>query len=149
MVQDHCGKRRQARTSGQYLGQRTGKLEENYSDCEHIMSVKITDNTPLLKSKNVRAINLAIRLAMDDIDREAFRNTPKDKGELRKNIRKQVGQTSGTMTWASDYAAFQERGYSSGPIRKYTTSGTGPNFAKNAVAKVASKFPGMYFRSMT
>lgn len=104
------------------------------------MSVRVTDNTPALRIKTSRGINLALRFALDDIDREAFSKTPKDKGELRKNLRKSVSGHKGQIVWSSDYAKFQERGYSSGPIRKYTTAGTGPHFAENAAKKVGKNF---------
>lgn len=100
------------------------------------MSVKIQDNTPKLKIDVQRGINLTLRYALDEVDKLAFPKTPKDRGELRKNIRKTVSASRGTIQWASNYAAFQERGYSSGPIRRYTTPGTGAHFAENAVKAV-------------
>lgn len=112
------------------------------------MGVKVTDNHPLIKIKHDRGVNLSLRMAMDDIDREAFSKTPKDKGELRKNLKKQVSGKRGTIEWTSNYAAYQERGYSSGPIRNYTTSGTGAHFAENAVRKVSSKYPDVYFKAV-
>ena len=112
------------------------------------MSVKITDNGPAVKIKSNRGINLALRMALEDVDREAFRTTPKKMGNLRKNLRKSVSGKKGTITWSSSYAAYQERGYTSGPVRKYTTAGTGAHFARNAVRKVGKNF-GTYVKRYT
>jgi len=112
------------------------------------MSVTIKDNTPLILAKNNQAVNLALRLTMDGIDKSAFPKTPKDRGELRKNIRKSVSAKKGRIEWSSRYAQYQERGYSSGPIRHYTTPGTGAHFAENAVNANKSTFPDMYRRAM-
>lgn len=100
------------------------------------MSVKITDNHPKIALDMSRAVNLALRYALDDVDRIAFPKTPKDRGELRKNLSKQVVGGRGTIVWKSGYAVYQERGYSSGKIRRYTTPGTGAHFAFNAVKQV-------------
>lgn len=112
------------------------------------MSVKVTDNTPRIIAKNSQAVNLAMRLTLDAIDKTAFPKTPKDRGELRKNIRKTVDNRKGTIAWLSRYALYQERGYSSGPIRNYTTPGTGAHFAENAVNTNRNKFAELYKRTM-
>ena len=103
------------------------------------MSVKITDNHPKIQASTSQAVNLALRFMVDAIDKQAFRKTPKDQGELRKNILKNVSGHSAFIKWKSEYAAYQERGYTSGPVRRYTTPGTGPHFAENAVDKVTSQ----------
>ena len=101
------------------------------------MNVKVIDHTPVILVKNARAINLALRMMLDGIDQEAFRNTPKKKGELRKDIFKNVSANSGKIQWRERYAATQEAGVIKGRrIRNYTTAGTGPKYAENAVTKV-------------
>lgn len=103
------------------------------------MSVKYIDYTIPLEIKNSRAVNLAIRYMLDGVDQEAFRNTPKKRGELRKDIYKQASANSGKIQWRERYAAVQEAGSIKGTrIRNYTTPGTGPKFAENAVKKVVS-----------
>lgn len=109
------------------------------------MTVRVTDNSAAIKIKSTRGLALALRMALEDIDREAFRNTPKDRGNLRKNLRKSVSGKTGKIVWSSNYAVYQERGYGNGPIRKYTTAGTGPHFAENAVKKVGKNF-GTYVK---
>lgn len=110
------------------------------------MSVRYIDNTPAIEIKTARGINLALRMMTDAIDQEAFRNTPKDKGELRKNLHKTVGAKNAKIRWNTKYAAVQEAGQVRGKrIRKYTTAGTGPHFAENAVMKVV-KNGHSYFR---
>lgn len=110
------------------------------------MSVRVVDNTPQVLAKVRRGVNLALRFALDDVDREAFRKTPKLSGELRKNLRKAVSGNRARITWASDYAWYQERGFTSGPVRRYTTPGTGAHFAQNAVKTVISRGFRNYLR---
>lgn len=105
------------------------------------MSVRVTDNTPRIKIDTVRGANLALRFALDDIDRLAKPNTPKDKGNLRNDLLKQVSGLRGKIEWRKRYAAVQERGEIRGrKIRNYTTAGTGPHFAENAVKTVTRNF---------
>lgn len=112
------------------------------------MSVRITNNHPKIKASSSSALNLALRMTLDDIDRLAFPKTPKDQGELRKNLKKSVVGHTGTIQWQSRYAVYQERGYGSGPIRNYTTPGTGPHFAENAVMNGVNKLLPHYLRAM-
>lgn len=105
------------------------------------MSVRITDNTPRVKSDAERRYNIAIRLMIDAIDQESIPNTPKDKGDLRNNKLKQVLGSHGKIAWLQHYSVFQE----SKQFVHYTTSGTGPHFAEKAVKKVTSD-AAKYFR---
>lgn len=101
--------------------------------------VKVIDLTPPIMVKTARGINLALRMMTDAIDDEAFRKTPKKKGELRKDLHKTVGATKATIRWQPKYAAAQEAGVIRGSrVRHYTTPGTGPHFAENAVKKVVN-----------
>ena len=104
------------------------------------MSVKITDNTPKVRIDNGNKIDLFLRFFMDVVDQIAEPKTPKKEGELRRGTLKTVGggltRRSGVMVWLKEYAAAQEVGTIKGsPIRNYTTPGTGPNYARNAVTK--------------
>ena len=51
---------------------------------------------------------------------------PKDLGNLRGNISK----TANSITYESPYAHAQYVGYTKGPVRNYTTPGTGPYWDK-------------------
>lgn len=109
------------------------------------MAYRINDNTNRVNSESDNKLTLAIRFALDDIHRESNSNTPKLTGALRANIRKTVSGTKGKIRWGQKYAEYQERGYTTGKVRRYTTAGTGAHFAENAVRKVA-KDPIKYLR---
>lgn len=87
-----------------------------------------------------RAASLAVRNMLGATHKEAQPNTPKDTGDLKDNVVIQVLGTAGTITWMQNYAIYQEKKQ----FRNYTTAGTGPHFAKNAVEKV-SKQSNKYF----
>lgn len=115
------------------------------------MSVKITDNTPrnLINMERVR--NLAVRFGLDAVEQYAKPKTPysgaiKSRGgksltgggHLRHDIIKQVIGGKGKIIWGKRYAESQEKGIVGGKykIRNYTTPGTGPHYAENAIKKV-------------
>ena len=101
------------------------------------MSVKVTNNTPALIAVRQNKVALAIRLMLEATHQTANPKTPKKYGRLRSDVRKQVQGTSGTIIWDKNYALFQEAGITHGTtMRNYTTAGTGPHFAANAVLKV-------------
>lgn len=97
------------------------------------MSVKYTDNTAKINTDTVKGVNLAIRFMLDAIDKNAFYNTPKRLGNLRRDITKTVLGHQGTIVWGKKYAIYQE----TKQYANYTTPGTGPHYAENAVKKVA------------
>lgn len=96
------------------------------------MSVKIKDNTAQINIEMQHGIPVAIRLMLEDIEREANPKTPRREGGLRKSIRRTVVGPHGEIEWAKEYAVFQEKKQ----YQNYTTPGTGPHFAENAVRKV-------------
>lgn len=98
------------------------------------MSVKTVDNTPKLSIDSKRNASLGLRFILDAIDRTAGPKTPKRDGNLRRDISKQVLGLRGTITWRKGYAGYQENKQ----YRNYTTPGTGPHFAQNAVKEVAA-----------
>lgn len=105
------------------------------------MSYKMTDNTEEINSVVRNRAGLAVRLMLDAIHRESTPKTPmsadpKTRGQLRADIRKTVNGTKGRIHWGKKYAWYQERGYTSGPVKRYTTAGTGKHFARNAIDKV-------------
>lgn len=113
------------------------------------MSVKITDNTPLIKSQMKQRSSIFLRLACDNVVDNARPNTPKSSGvnkngskaasgNLRNDVLKQVNGLHGTVEWRKVYASYQERGMradGSRKVKNYTTPGTGPHFAEKAVKK--------------
>lgn len=105
------------------------------------MSVKITSNIPSIKSGNEANTSLALRFMLEAIDSEAYYKTPKDKGNLRNDLIKRVMGKNAVIIWNKEYAKFQE----DKKHRKYTTAGTGPHFAENAVRKVMEN-ADQYFR---
>lgn len=111
------------------------------------MSVKTTDNTSRIKIDIQRKANLAVRFLLDGIDRSARPNTPKEFGPLSQSVQKQVLGTRGIITWPQKYAQPQEAGIIHGSrVRNYTTPGTGPHFAENAVTKEAIHNAAVYFK---
>ncbi len=99
------------------------------------MSVKIKSNVRKIISDTDVKVNVAIRYALEDIDDMASPNTPKDKGNLRRDTLKQVLGKRGTIMWKKEYAIYQEEKQ----FGRYTTPGTGPHFARNAVKKAIDK----------
>ncbi len=109
------------------------------------MSYRSTDNTERIVSEKSNKVSLLLRVALEAIHKEADPNTPKLEGLLRANVRKNVVGKRGSIRWGQKYAAYQERGYTSGKVRRYTTPGTGAHFAEKAVKKV-DKERDKYFR---
>lgn len=106
------------------------------------MSVKVTSNISNINNLMETKISLAIRLMLDGVDKAAYKNTPKDKGNLRNDILKQVLGKQGIIIWRKEYAEYQE----DNQYKNYTTPGTGPYFASNAVKSEAIDNAEKYFR---
>lgn len=103
------------------------------------MSVKITDNTASALIDIDRKVSLAIRYMLERVDATAEPKTPRKFGNLRRDVIKQVLGKTGTIAWPKKYAAAQEAGVIRGSkIRNYTTAGTGPHYAENAVKAVVA-----------
>lgn len=92
-------------------------------------------NMAQIKSEHKNKVGLALRFAIDGIQREAEPNTPKLSGQLRADVKKSVHGNIGKIVWGKKYSIWQERGYTSGPVRRYTTPGTGAHFAQKAAEK--------------
>lgn len=99
------------------------------------MSVKVIDNSPQIRNSTTQKLNIFLRLMTDEIVNDSTRGTPKRKGNLRQDIVKQVLGLGATIIWGKNYAARQELTQ----FRNYTTPGTGPHFAENAVRGGANK----------
>ena len=94
-------------------------------------NVKVTDNTnKVINDVKVKA-NVFLRLMADEIVKISKPKTPKDTNRLRSDILKQVLGLKGKIKWQKNYAGFQE----TKQFKNYTTPGTGPHYAENAVHK--------------
>lgn len=100
------------------------------------MAYRRTDNSDRIRAEHKAKAGLAIRFMLEAIHKSSNSKTPKLTGQLRADVTKRVTGTKGSIKWGKHYAAYQERGYTSGPVRRYTTPGTGKDFAKNAVKEV-------------
>lgn len=105
------------------------------------MSVEINDNTVTYKNQMSLNANLALRFITDAIQQTANPKTPKRLGNLRNDTVKQVVGLHGTIEWRKRYAGYQE----TKQYKHYTTPGTGPHYAENAVKTVAND-SDQYFR---
>jgi hypothetical protein len=105
------------------------------------MSVRIVDNTAKIVLATQRQASLAVRFMLDDVHSLSEPKTPKDTGQLRRNVRKSVIGLTGKIIWGAQYASILENKQFS----NYTTAGTGPNYARNAVTSV-SKSPANAMR---
>ncbi len=102
------------------------------------MSVKITDNTPTIISQTQQRASIFLRLLCDNVTDLSRPNTPKMFGNLGRDVIKSVQRLKGKIEWPKVYASYQERGKRADGtrvVKKYTTAGTGPHFAENAVKK--------------
>lgn len=83
-----------------------------------------------------------MRRMLEDIHRTARPITPKLTGDLRGDVEKTVKKLGkvirGVIHWKRPYSWYQERGYTSGPVKRYTTPGTSAHFAEISVKKVTS-----------
>lgn len=99
------------------------------------MSARYKSNTIQVKNEVHTRAAIVLRSILDDVDKTADRRTPKETGLLRRNKFKQVLGLKGTIRWNQRYAVFQE----DKQYRNYTTPGTGPHFAENAVEEVVGR----------
>ena len=94
-------------------------------------------------------VAIANRLIIEDIHRTSLSKTPMFSSQLRRDVTKTVVPETytGTIIWKVPYASYQERGNradGSHVVRKYTTPGTGKDFAKNAVKETLSHVKDFY-----
>lgn len=96
------------------------------------MSVRTISYVSTINANSDTSLALAMRFMVEDIQRKSEPFTPKLSGDLRKRVIKQVMGRTATIIWDTEYAAYQE----DIQHRNYTTAGTGPHFAENAVSEV-------------
>ena len=87
-------------------------------------------------------VKRGMRQLLEDIHRVSRPITPMLTADLRGDVRKNVSSLGdgvrGEIEWKRPYSWYQERGYTNGPIKNYTTPGTGAHFAEKSVKKVTS-----------
>lgn len=98
------------------------------------MSVVINDYTPKIEADINQKASIFLRFMTDEIVKNSTASTPKKTGRLRNDILKQVLGLKGRIIWGKNYAIYQEKKQ----YTNYTTPGTGPNFAENAVKNAVS-----------
>jgi len=98
-------------------------------------TVKVKDNTNQVATMMEARSNTFLRFMGDAIKALAKSKTPKDKGNLRQDVVITIGKLKGEIAWNKKYAQIQE----SRRFQNYTTPGTGPHYAQNAVKDAASK----------
>lgn len=98
------------------------------------MSVKITDNTAHLESDLTVKASIFLRLAAEAITVASYPKTPKKTGRMRNDVLKQVLGLNAKVVWTKNYAIYQEEKQ----FKNYTTPGTGPHYARNAVHQIVS-----------
>lgn len=83
-----------------------------------------------------------MRQMIEDIHRVSRPITPMLTGDLRADVKKSTRKLGdlirGEIEWHRPYAWYQERGYTNGPVRRYTTPGTQAHFAETSVKEVTS-----------
>ncbi len=99
------------------------------------MSYKVTSKTPQVNGEFESKVQLAIRFMLEDVHRFSIPKTPKEHGNLRADVLKSVQRRRGTIAWSKNYAIYQEKKQ----FTNYTTPGTGPHFAEDAVREVVGK----------
>ena len=92
------------------------------------------------------SVSIAIRMMMEDIHSMANPITPKRLppvgGNLRTSVTKQMpNKLTGVMIWHAPYAEYQERGFTTGPVRHYSTPGTHAHFVEESLEKAKLKLP--------
>lgn len=107
---------------------------------------KINDNTERIISETKNKESLAIRFMLDGVHRKSRPITPMLSGQLRGDVTKSVQGQRGSIKWGKKYAWYQERGYTSGPVKRYTTPGTNKHFAQISIREEAVKNGRKYFR---
>lgn len=100
-------------------------------------SFNFDDRSAHVKQTIHRKGSVMLRRILDGVDKTADPRTPKDTSDLRLNKLKQVLGLKAIIQWRQKYAAIQEEKQ----FQNYTTPGTGPHYARNAVKKVSGELP--------
>lgn len=85
-----------------------------------------------------------MRRLIEDIHKKSRPITPMSagggdlRGDVKKSVKKLGKRVVGIIEWQRPYAWYQERGYTSGPVKRYTTPGTRAHFASTSVKEVTA-----------
>lgn len=104
------------------------------------MSVKFTNHTPKVRQEGLQKASRFIRVFEEDAVNISLSGTPKKTGDLRRSHIKSVQGLHGRVRWLKKYAARLEKVR----FKNYTTPGTGPNFALNAMKKTLKNQNSLY-----
>jgi len=107
------------------------------------MSVRVTDHTVSFENIATQKANVFLRLMAEEIVSISEPSTPKKVGNLRRDVLKQVLGLRGKVEWRKRYALIQEKKQ----FRNYTTAGTGPHYAENAVFEAIKRVDSIARRS--
>lgn len=99
------------------------------------MAYRITDRSTQFGQSTTQKASTFLRVAAENIVNESTRKTPMKTGRLRMDVLKQVLGLHGSVVWGKNYAKYQEEKQ----FQNYTTPGTGPHFAENAVKKIVGQ----------
>lgn len=103
------------------------------------MRVKVTDNSAKLIEIVRRKQSIGLRRVANQIVKSSRPKTPRRTGDLRDDTLIQVLGLRARIQWGKSYASLQEHTQFS----HYTTPGTGPHFAENAVNEAVEKGAGL------
>lgn len=98
------------------------------------------DNTQPIFGTTQQKASIFLRIIAEHIVDTSRPGTPKERGNLRQDVLKTVNGLKGKIEWRKVYAEYQERGArkdGSHRVKNYSTPGTGPHFAENAVKQGA------------
>ena len=109
------------------------------------------DNSSYVKALMNNRIHLMNNNIGMEVKKNAMFTTPLKKGDLSTQVFVRSQGNVATITWEMPYASYQERGMradGSHVIKNYTTPGTGPHFAYNAVHDTLSNFDKLWGRTI-
>lgn len=99
------------------------------------MSYRMTDKSALFESTTLQKASIFLRSIAEQIVAASTPKTPMKTGRLRMDVVKQVLGLRGKIIWGKNYAIYQEEKQ----FKNYTTAGTGPHYAKDAVSEIIAK----------
>lgn len=99
------------------------------------MSVTYTSHVGKIKGDTQQKTSIFLRFAAEQVVDDSLPRTPKKMGNLRQDILRQILGLKGKIVWGKNYAAFQE----TKQFKNYTTPGTGPRFAEDAINGIGDK----------
>ena len=108
-------------------------------------NVTITNKLPQFSKSVDSVLGDALREASRDILIKAKTKAPFQKGGLRSDTEVTGNNRTQRISFNKEYARFQEFGGDDARrVRKYTTSGTGKHYLKNAGDDVKRRLPGIF-----